>query len=227
MKPAIRLLFPAALLISAAGTGQPTSVSQPDVLQTSDTSNQYPAPVSLVNFTSYKSANKEITINWTTEKEVNNDFFKLERSVNGVDFSTVALIRGKNKNSTYTVTDSQPLVNYSFTNYIYYRLSQTGTDGKIRYFDVLKLLLRGVPGVLIISPNPVKDKLQIQLNTSETGPVTFSIISHSGMLVKQWVMVKQDETLQETISVSDLGEGKFFLQARIRLMVETQQFVKH
>ncbi|MFN2459016.1 MAG: T9SS type A sorting domain-containing protein [Chitinophagaceae bacterium] len=228
MKPAIGLLLLCAVFISAAPVfGQPT-VRAEDVVETSyTTSNQDSASVLLVNFKSYKSASKEITITWTTGKEVNNDFFTLEHSINGVDFSTIALLRGKNRSYTYTVTDGAPLSSFSYTNYVYYRLSQTGMDGKLRYFDVLKVLLRGVPGVLVISPNPVKDQLQIQLRTEEKGPVEISIITHNGMLVKQWVLQKKDEMFQETLSVSDLAEGNYILQAKMWLMVETQYFVKH
>jgi hypothetical protein len=223
MKPAMCLLLPCAVFISAANVcGQATVVR--DEIHTSDT--QQNGSVSLVSFKGYKSASKEVTITWTTENEINNDFFKLERSNNGIDFSTIALVRGKNKSYTYTVTDGQPLSSYSFSNYVYYRLSQSDSDGKLRYFEVLKVLLRGVPGVLTISPNPAKDQLQIQLRAEEKGPVAISIISHNGLLVRQWIMSKEDEILQQTISVSDLQEGKYILQAKIRLMVETQNFVK-
>lgn len=227
MKPAILLLLYAVFISAPKVSGQSTVPNHQEEKKSSDNNREESnAPVTLLNFKSFKTTGKEITITWTTEKEVNNDFFKLERSINGIDFSTIALLKAKNKSYIYSVTDGHPLSNYNFSNYVYYRLSQTDTEGRTKYFDVMKMLLRGAPGVLMINPNPVKDQLQIQLRCEEKGHVTISVVTHNGVPLKQWLLMKNDEIFYETFSVSDLPEGNYILQAKIRLVVETQNFVK-
>jgi hypothetical protein len=56
--------------------------------------------------------------------------------------------------------------------------------------------------------------------------VTISVVTNNGVLLKQWLLIKNDEVFQEIFSVSDLPEGNYILQAKIRLVVETQNFVK-
>ncbi|MBD0331556.1 MAG: T9SS type A sorting domain-containing protein [Chitinophagaceae bacterium] len=220
-------LFVSFFTFISTASGQTSSTEQNEG-NAPDTARQNEAPVVLGAFKLYKSGNNQITITWTTVKEENNEFFRLERSANGVDFSTIALLRGSNRSNTYTIIDDQPFSNRtSFSNYNYYRLTCTDKNGKVAYFDVLKVLLKGVPGVLNITPNPVKDQMQIQLRGEEKGLVTVSIMTSNGLLVKQWVLLKEEELMQQTVSLSDLQTGNYILQTKIRLMVEAQQFVKN
>ena len=50
-------------------------------------------PVELVGLTGYNEGKSNV-ITWTTVSENNNDYFILERSVNGVDFSELVQLDG-------------------------------------------------------------------------------------------------------------------------------------
>ena len=72
--------------------------------------NTTPLPIDLVNNrVQCKDANVEVE--WTTNSEVNNDYFSVERSSTGTDFEIVATIDGAlNSSETheYTWVDSNP-----------------------------------------------------------------------------------------------------------------------
>jgi hypothetical protein len=87
-------------------------------------------PITLYNFEG-KSITGENHITWSTASETNNDYFTLERSVDGKNFETVAVIDGagnsaKPLNYSYVDTKFERTVNY-------YRLKQTDHDRTFSY----------------------------------------------------------------------------------------------
>ena len=70
------------------------------------------------------------TLQWLTGSEINNDFFSIERSINGIDFTSIGQVQGNgntNFDTKYMFVDENPNeVNY-------YRLKQVDFDGKYAY----------------------------------------------------------------------------------------------
>jgi len=95
--------------------------------------NTNPLPVTLVNF---DVICKEgfVEINWTTESEINNDYFVVEKSYDATTFFELETVQGAgNSNSiiSYSVLD------YGFNSTpTYYRLKQVDFDGATTYFDI-------------------------------------------------------------------------------------------
>ena len=93
-------------------------------------------PITLVSFSGEKKENKNI-LNWTTASEINNAFFTIEKSYNGLDFDWVGTQEGS--------SPSTQIINYSLTDYNilerinYYRLKQTDFDGKFVYSNTISI----------------------------------------------------------------------------------------
>ena len=132
-----------------------------------------PLPVTLSNFEAVNNSNS-VLVKWTTESELNNDFFTLEHSVNGHNFLSIATVKGKGT-STGRVNYQYPDVNFAQgTNY--YRLKQTDLDGKFTYSDVrsVKMDLNASP--VSIYPNPFKTELSVSVkNTSGLEDISLMI----------------------------------------------------
>lgn len=95
---------------------------------------EVPLPIELLSF-SAECSNQKIIISWITASEINNHFFTIERSAEGVNFQNIGTIAGagnSNQNPYYTFEDSEPLEGIS-----YYRLKQTDFDGKFEYSKVI------------------------------------------------------------------------------------------
>lgn len=119
-----------------------------------------PLPVELLSFTGSPVMNGN-QLDWTTATETNNDYFNLERSNNGIEFTPIATIDGNgNSNSinNYKFLDSNP---YEGVNY--YRLKQTDYNGDYFYSNIISIENTNTATVLVY-PNPSKDIVTVDIS---------------------------------------------------------------
>jgi len=93
-----------------------------------------PLPIQLASFTA-NCDNYSASLKWTTATETNNDHFTVERTQDGVNFETVAIVKGAGNSTTpreYSAIDQDPLQGTS-----YYRLSQTDLDGNTTHLNTI------------------------------------------------------------------------------------------
>jgi len=94
-------------------------------------------PIELISFEAKMNTNKQVDIFWATASELNNDFFTIERSSDGVNWEIVTTATGAG-NSIYRIDyaayDSRPLSGIS-----YYRLKQTDFDGAFEYSNIVSV----------------------------------------------------------------------------------------
>ncbi len=109
-------------------------------------------PIELLSFTaSYDNGRVDIT--WVTASEINNDYFTVQRSKDGVEFEDVRIFAGAGNSSTlrlYTTVDATPYSGIS-----YYRLMQTDFDGEFSYSSIVSVLVPEMEPLFIVAPNPV------------------------------------------------------------------------
>jgi hypothetical protein len=113
-----------------------------------------PTPVELISFDG-EIIDEVIELKWRTTWEVNNDFFTIEKSSNGLNYLKLATINGNGSTeliSEYACTDPLP---YEGNNY--YRLSQTDFDGTTEVFKPIMVRFDGESPDMKIYPNPVQD----------------------------------------------------------------------
>ena len=75
------------------------------------TSDANPLPVEFLDFQA-ESSEPVVLLRWVTASEINNDFFTIERSLNGIDFEEVKRVQGAGTSSQvlhYQDTDPLPL----------------------------------------------------------------------------------------------------------------------
>lgn len=93
-----------------------------------------PLPVELVNFDVDCAENGNI-VSWMTVSEQNNDYFDLEKSVDGLDFRSLAIVDGAgttNHTQDYEVRDFE-----KNNGAVYYRIRQVDMDGTENYSDII------------------------------------------------------------------------------------------
>jgi hypothetical protein len=92
-----------------------------------------------------------VDLKWSTATEVNFDYFSIERSTNGKDFSEIARVGGHGNSITrkdYLFTDNTPVNGRA-----YYRLKSVDYDLYTEYFEPITVLYHGKNGVSVY-PNP-------------------------------------------------------------------------
>ncbi|MBI5540251.1 MAG: T9SS type A sorting domain-containing protein [Bacteroidia bacterium] len=129
-------------------------------------------PIEIASFTSLVE-NGVVKIDWATSTEINNDFFTIERSKNGVDFEEIEKIKGQGNSNTltnYNFIDSNPLHGNS-----YYRLRQTDFDGKSTLSDLISVNLSKIeklPLTFEVFPNPITKNENSNINITAFEPET-------------------------------------------------------
>ena len=140
-----------------------------------------PLPIELLEFDA-KAAGDHANIFWTTATEINNDYFTLEKSKDGILFSQVAIIDGAG-NSTrdlhyvyadYNVSDGR----------IYYRLKQTDYDGAYSYSPTVAVYFSDQYRFEIISAFVRESSsLHIEFINDISGPCNLMLHDLSGKLI--------------------------------------------
>jgi hypothetical protein len=172
-----------------------------------------PLPIELTNFTAEQDG-EVVKVNWQTASEVNNDYFTIERSVDGINFEAIATLKGAGNSSValdYTIDDSKPVRGKSF-----YRLMQTDYDGKFEIFDPVSVNVDGSGEafrIVSVGPNPFTDLLRINYESDGKRSILVQIYSVSGVGVKQQYLDVDLGSGQVLLNdLGDLVAGMYFLK---------------
>jgi hypothetical protein len=92
-----------------------------------------PLPVILNSFTN-SCDGKNVVINWTTQTEINNDYFILEKSYDGYVFFEVAQVNG---NGNSNISNFYEANVESENKIVYFRLKQVDFDGTVNYHEII------------------------------------------------------------------------------------------
>ncbi len=109
-------------------------------------------PVKLVSFDVASKNQTQVSLNWETASETNNNYFTISKSQDGKTFEKLVNINSKgDSGSAYSTIDFSPFAGTS-----YYKLSQTDVDGKTEELGVKSVKLASLKEeVLSVYPNPV------------------------------------------------------------------------
>ena len=126
-----------------------------------------PLPVELLQFTARYIGPKTVSLDWSTASELNNDYFTLQRSSDGIHFIDLAEVDGAGTSNTvnhYNYIDAQALSGIS-----YYRVMQTDWDGTYTFSKIVKIDDASLKTLsIILSPNPAVSGSSIFLDLMGT-----------------------------------------------------------
>ena len=152
---------------SAAGTVKTTAnVTSFSPFTFGSTKGINPLPIELLSFTAVPNKNK-VDLNWVTASEINNDYFNIERSVDGINFETVNTTDGAGNSTSiinYYSVDANPYNGLS-----YYRLKQTDFNGNTSYSQTVPVEFNSADDFAFdIYPNPAgNENININIISSQ------------------------------------------------------------
>lgn len=179
-------------------------------------------PVDLVSFKSKITGSDQVSLNWNTASELNNDYFSIQRSENGTDFYEIGRVTGHgttNIPQSYSFTDNEPLSTIE-----YYRLKQIDFDGVFEIHPTIVVFLDQLGKQLSVEtfPNPVVDKINIKpsraMNISQ-----FILLDMMGKMV---VDLKETTTKNGVIYEASLPELKKGLYQLVMTSADGQKVTK-
>ena len=110
-------------------------------------------PIKLLFFKATPGLNN-ISLTWATYEEKNFDYFSIERSFDGLNFTEMAQQKGHGWSTSiinYSFEDNHPIQGRS-----YYRLKSVDFDGYTEYFSIVSVFYTGVSDMFSVYPNPVQ-----------------------------------------------------------------------
>jgi hypothetical protein len=137
------------------------------------------------NLIEFKSVlnNNTVQLNWKVKENQLVRNFELERSTDGVHFSTIYRIDEKLEKTgaaNYFYSDD---VSGIGTQDVYYRVKVNQVSNKQQLSNITKQQLAGVKKGIRISPNPVKDNMQVQLYSLTDGKAVLYIYDPMGRVI--------------------------------------------
>lgn len=159
-------------------------------------------PINLIHFTADR-VGSDVQIKWVTAQEIKNDFFTIERSIDGMLFYSIADVPGAGNStsiSEYTFLDENS------TKASFYRLKQTDYDGSFSYSDVVKT------NKLASQIWMLENSSQVVIKNVEGEEISYILLSTSG------------DIILSSKAVSDLKIDKSTLQPGVYIFQLTGSF---
>ena len=180
-----------------------------------------PLPIKLFSFTGFAKGNSNM-LQWQTATESNNYGFDIERSVDGISFTTIGNVSSKAKNG-----NSIQLLSYNYSDYVagepvqqsfIYRLKQIDYDGRSTYSPIVRIAGKSMPNVLTFStyPNPSMGLINLNMATGSTidEPLNITLLNASGAVALTRSFEVKAGQLDASLDLSALPAGIYYMQLR-------------
>jgi hypothetical protein len=176
-----------------------------------------PLPIELLSFSGNCDGNAT-TLKWSIATETNNDFFSVEKSIDGIGYSVIGSIDGAGNSLqtlNYSFNDDNPKEGIS-----YYRLKQTDLDGKYKYSDVISVSCNQIRSEnIIVYPNPASNNVTIELpGNDQTFPL--EIINARGQIIYSGTI-----TNKINLPTNELISGIYFIKITTEYDVLTDKII--
>ncbi|MEO6695710.1 MAG: T9SS type A sorting domain-containing protein [Ignavibacteria bacterium] len=190
-------------------------------------------PVELTSFYS-NVVSRNVVLKWTTETEINNSEFIIERSLVNGEWLMIGNVSGNGTTSSshsYSYTDR----GLNSGNYNY-RLKQIDYNGNFEYFNLSNEVVIGIPESFNLSqnyPNPFNPSTRIDYDINVDGKVSLKLLDMSGKEVASLVneiqtagyysIILNADNLSSGIyfyTINVAGSGKNFLMTKKMMLVK-------
>ncbi|WP_070138063.1 T9SS type A sorting domain-containing protein [Crocinitomix algicola] len=179
-----------------------------------------PLPVELVNFEAKKQETSTL-VQWETASEVNNDFFFVERSSNGIDFEVIAQVDGagnSNKTIYYDYIDENPHLGMN-----YYRLKQVDFDGAFEYSKTKSVLFDANVSIKLF-PNPIQQGNELMVE-ADANILNIEIWNEAGKQINVMNIDKNQNRIN--YATSELATGIYYIKITTENAVEVKKLMVH
>ncbi|MGB0931613.1 MAG: cadherin-like domain-containing protein, partial [Chitinophagales bacterium] len=181
-------------------------------------------PVELLTFDGEVQKDGNL-LSWVTASEVNNDYFILERSTDGVFFESIAVLDGHGNSSDmhlYTQMDREALAGIS-----YYRLLQTDFDGTTSIAGVISLKRSEVAfDITKVTPIGNYSEYTIGFTTDSNSPVTIELFNLAGQTVYSETTTANEGTNHFQMDLNTFAQGMYLLRLQQGQDVKVAKLVR-
>lgn len=170
-------------------------------------------PVELISFNGEMDKDRVVQLNWSTARELNNNYFEVLRSEDGANWQMVGEVEGAGTTelrSNYTFTDA-----FTKPTNVYYQLKQVDYDGSFEFSNVIRIeLLNNIDDIMSIYPNPAENLVQLRvIEQGESQTFKYSFIDQMGRIAKSDNVRTEYKGYNEfSIDLTDLSAGIYIIK---------------
>lgn len=164
-------------------------------------------PARFILFNAKCEGNKTL-LTWKTSQEQNSSHFDIERSVDGSRWIVISNLPAAGNSTierSYSLTDNNSLQNS------FYRIVEYDLNGNLRYSIVLRSSCTSTDEVFSLWPNPVHDKMFINIVASNESQAMIKVFDSKGAFVKQQKATVLQGSNQLSMDMGSLANGIYTL----------------
>lgn len=182
-------------------------------------------PVELVDFRGTATPDGNL-LQWETASERNNDFFEIQRSLNGSDWEAIASVQGNGDSDqfiSYQYLDRNPLPGRNF-----YRLRQVDFDGAFEFSYIISVITGDIPQLQVQAfyPNPTAQYLTLSYLTDNEEPLVCQIYDLTGRMIVSHRTANSFGFNEITFDFHMLSDGAYLLRLHNQDLVRNIRFLK-
>jgi hypothetical protein len=187
--------------------------------------NLSPLPVHLLSFQGNMNKSNKVTLNWKVADNETVNSFEVERSTNGRDFTTVAVVLASEKRGTENYMFYETITN---SDKIMYRLKMIDKQYDIDYSKILMFHTKAmITNDIKIFGNPVKDKLTFSYYSNSAQEAYIKVYDLAGKpLMNQLVKAAEGSNLLSLSLNSSFKTGTYAVEVSFADSRQVAKFIK-
>ena len=181
-----------------------------------------PLPIELLAFDAFMNGDK-VSLTWTTATEINNDYFTVERTLDGITFEEVLEMPGAGNSFspiTYIGYDENPFPGTS-----YYRLKQTDYDGSYVYSGLVELYNPYISNIndFVVTLNG--EDVIIKYTLGESADFDIVIYDMMGRIVEHMLADNKVGKNKMIINARPYESGAYFVVLQNRADIHSEKII--
>ena len=182
-------------------------------------------PVHLISFQGNMNKNNKVTLNWTIADNETAKSFEIEKSYNGRDFVTAAMVFATENAGTEKYTYYETV---NANDKVMYRLKMIDKNHEADYSRILIFQTKSaITNNIKIIGNPVNDKLTLSYNASGTQVIEVKVYDMTGRIVlKNKVNSLEGSNMISLPLSSTFKAGTYIVEVNNGTDLQLSKFVK-
>lgn len=180
-------------------------------------------PVNFISFSVFKNEENQAELTWKTTNEINNNYFEVLRSIDGVNFSVVGKVLANNNAgniNTYSFKDIQ-----SANGTVFYKLKQVDKDEKFTFSNIQKINITLLENSLSVWPNPAGNYIDISFRSIASDIIPIQMVDYTGKIFKELSIKSIVGTNKTRINISSVPEGYYIIKCHVNGIVMVQKII--
>jgi hypothetical protein len=177
-------------------------------------------PIYMADFRGSRKEDKNY-LTWVTSYESDASHFEVQRSFNGISFSSIGKIDVKGSGTIYHFTDDQAEAPIH-----YYRLKLIDNNGSFKYSTVIQIKSALSKTGIALYPNPVQSNTVIEIEVLHPQAVRLQMVDMQGRMVKDRIVSLQKGKHTIPLDSRALGKGVYILRAWLNDQWQEVRFSK-